>query len=280
MVKEKLYAVVDAATESKWFLILEYFDPPFTCLYDESLPPELLKVAPYLVEVTEKLKLYLENCDIPWGIFLSSQEDMKTLRRHLRKYLQVLLPEQDKPVFFRFYDPRNIWEFLNVLSDWEIHCFMGPIDKIATNYQGNIQSHDFMANREQYPRGASSKRKLLSITPEQLEKIESAFAERYVQTLAALIIEWETIEDFDYVGYIRGILTELKNIGITDDHSVRGILKLFFLRRYLSVERSPTRCKSILNNICEPGHIRAERLLLQELGDSSVPWFHFKDKLF
>uniref|UniRef100_UPI0036DCB4D8 hypothetical protein n=1 Tax=Photorhabdus sp. RM96S TaxID=3342822 RepID=UPI0036DCB4D8 len=125
-----------------------------------------------------------------------------------------------------------------------------------------------------------SKRKLLSMTPEQLEKIEAAFAERYVQTLAALIIEWETIEEFDYVGYIRGLLTELKNIGITDDYSVRGILKLFFLRRYSSVKESPTRCKRILNKICEPGHIRAEELLLQELGDSSVPWFHFKDKLF
>ncbi|NHB92879.1 DUF4123 domain-containing protein [Photorhabdus cinerea] len=277
MDKEKLYVVVDAATESQLLLILEHFDPPFTCLYDESLPPELLKVAPYLVEVTERVQLYLDEWKTPWGIYLNTQADMKTLHRHLRKYLQVLLPGQDKPVFFRFYDPRNIWDFLNVLSDWEIHCFMGPIEKIATCYQGNIQIHDFLTIREQYPRGASSKRKLLSITPKQLEKIDAAFAERYVQTLAALIIEWENIEGFDYAGYIRSLLTELGNIGITDDHSVRGILKLFFAQRYLSIEFAPERCKRILNDICEPGHIRAEKLLLQELGDSPSPWFHFKD---
>ncbi|AKH65535.1 MULTISPECIES: DUF4123 domain-containing protein [Photorhabdus] len=277
MIKEKLYAVVDAATESRLLLILGHFKPPYTCLYDESLPPELLKVAPYLVEVTERFKLYLEEWKTPWGIYLSTQADMKTLRRHLRKHLQVLLPGQDKPVFFRFYDPRNIWDFLNVLSDWEIHCFMGPIDKIATNYQGNIQSHDFLAAREHYPQGASNKRKLLSITSEQLEKIDAAFAERYVQTLVASVIEWEIIEGFDYVGYIRALVTELKNIGITDDHSVRGILKLFFSQRHRSVEESPAHYKRILNSIGEPGHIRAEKLLFQELRRSSSPWFQFKD---
>ncbi|KAA1195091.1 DUF4123 domain-containing protein [Photorhabdus heterorhabditis] len=269
MAEEKRYAVIDGAAEPRLFFILEHFDPPVTCLYDESLQPELLKVAPYLVEVTEKVGLFLAEWGTPWGILLHSQADMKTLRQHLRKYLQVLLPDQAKPVFFRFYDPRNIWDFLSILSDWEIHCFLGPIDKIATNYPGIDRQDSFHAARKQFPRGASSKRKMLSITSEQLEKIQIIFTERYVHKLASCIDEWGRIEGLNYIDYSRTLFTWFRNIGITDDRSIRGLTKLFVLHKYCSIEELPVHYKTLLENDSEPGYLRAEKLLLQELG--SVP---------
>ncbi|MBD2811269.1 DUF4123 domain-containing protein [Xenorhabdus sp. Vera] len=183
MSQEKLYAIIDGAAEPDLFLMLERYDPPSACLYGEPLQPELVKIAPYLVQVDEKVKIWLECRKTPWGIFVHSTADMKTVRQHLRKYLQVLLPKQEKPVFFRFYDPRNIWDFLGVLSDWEVHCFLGPISRITTRYLEEERTDNFAKIREPFPIGATNKRKMLVITDIQLEKIQAIFTERYIDNL-------------------------------------------------------------------------------------------------
>ncbi|WP_445374425.1 DUF4123 domain-containing protein [Photorhabdus tasmaniensis] len=304
MVKEKLYAVVDAATESKLLLILGHVKPPYTCLYDESLSPELLKVAPYLVEVTEKFKLYLEEWKTPWGIYLSTQADMKTLRRHLRKHLQVSLPGQDKPVFFRFYDPRNIWEFLNVLSDWEIHCFLGPINKITTSLMGIKQEDNFHAVRKQFPAEAHARQKLWKIAPEQYTQLNNLFEQRYINKLTRLINEINYHNGAGTIALPHSILLAIsdkilkdpspnthdspayldeetfiqhKNLAedcfyfcqdneITDERSIGGFLYLLLERNIGQFEQIPQAWLTALRDTRWPGYYRMETLLKSELG--------------
>ncbi len=57
---------------------------------------------------------------------------MRELRQHLRKYLMVMIPGQEKPVFWRFYDPRNVWDVLGTFDNWRLHVFLGPITKLKT----------------------------------------------------------------------------------------------------------------------------------------------------
>ncbi|MQL49302.1 DUF4123 domain-containing protein [Photorhabdus khanii] len=305
MAEEKRYAVIDGAAEPRLFFILEHFDPPVTCLYDESLQPELLKVAPYLVEVTEKVGLFLAEWGTPWGIFLHSQADMRTLRQHLRKYLQVLLPDQAKPVFFRFYDPRNIWDFLSVLSDWEIHCFLGPIDKIATNYPGIDRQDSFHATRKQFPAEARSRQKMLKITKEQYAQFNHLFEQRYINKLTLFINEVSDYHEAGTMNIPHSTLSALsdkilinplpntpssstyiidedtlihhQNLAeacfyfcqdneITDERSIRGFLYLLMERRIGQFQHIPPTWLARLSDNQGPGYYRMETLLKSELG--------------
>jgi hypothetical protein len=273
MSEEKLYAIIDGAAEPDLFFALEHYDPPSACLYGEPLQPELIKIAPYLVQVTEKVKIWLECRKTPWGIFVHSEADMKTVRQHLRKYLQVLLPQQEKPVFFRFYDPRNIWDFLSVLSDWELHCFLGPISRITTLYLEEERTDNFAKMREPFPDGATSKRKMLVISEIQLEKIQATFTERYIKKLAGFIPEWlEKTPNFDFIPHIdtvecaRQFFDWFGENGITDDRNIRGLLQFFIINHYLTLDDLPKAIYSQLTEYGQPGHMRAERLLIQELG--------------
>ncbi|WP_047685625.1 MULTISPECIES: DUF4123 domain-containing protein [Xenorhabdus] len=272
MSQEKLYAIIDGAAEPDLFLALERYDPPSACLYGEPLQPELVKIAPYLVQVTEEVKIWLECRRTPWGIFVHSEADMKTVRQHLRKYLQVLLPKQEKPVFFRFYDPRNIWDFLGVLSDWELHCFLGPITRVTTLYLEEERTDNFVKVREPFPVGATSKRKMLAITEIQLEKIQAMFTGRYIEKLAGFIPDWLEKADFDFIPHIdtvecaRQFFDWFSENGITDDRNVRGLLQLFIIRHYLTIDDLPAALYAQLTEYSRPGHMRAESVLIQEMG--------------
>nr|WP_247595535.1 DUF4123 domain-containing protein [Brenneria roseae] len=111
---------------------------------------------------------------------------MKDLRHHLRKYLQVLLPSEDKPVFFRFYDPRNIWDLCHVLSEWELHCFMGPIEKMMTVHNGTIREEHFQPVRAQFPPTAKSRIKFLKISQPQLDLLNHCAEVKYIEGLTAI----------------------------------------------------------------------------------------------
>ncbi|MEX6397558.1 DUF4123 domain-containing protein [Providencia hangzhouensis] len=90
-------------------------EPPASCLYSEPIQPEIVSLAPYLVEVTEEVQRWLSTRETPWEIYVYTHATMRELRQHLRKYLMVMIPGQEKPVFWRFYDPRNVWDVLEPL---------------------------------------------------------------------------------------------------------------------------------------------------------------------
>ncbi|BBV65317.1 TPA: DUF4123 domain-containing protein [Kluyvera ascorbata] len=133
---EKKYAIIDGAVEEGLLDFLRETNPPHCCLYAEPIQPDLVALAPYLTEVTQEVEAWLSAKDTPWGISLTTPSSMNVLRQHLRRYLQVLIPGETKPVLFRFYDPRNVWDFLSVLSEWEKYLFLGPIETISTNLDG------------------------------------------------------------------------------------------------------------------------------------------------
>ncbi|MBO1928526.1 DUF4123 domain-containing protein [Providencia rettgeri] len=75
MVKpETCYAVIDAASEPDVFNLFAEHEPPASCLYSEPIQPEIVSLAPYLVEVTEEVQRWLSTRETPWEfMFIRTQ---------------------------------------------------------------------------------------------------------------------------------------------------------------------------------------------------------------
>jgi Fe2+ or Zn2+ uptake regulation protein len=267
MNKTMNWAIIDAAAEPELFSMLELYDPPNASLYSQPIPEEIGRLAPYLVQMNDNCRQWLMQRATPWGIWLESKAEMKLLRQHLRKYLHVQIPDEEKPVFFRFYDPRNIWPLLSVLSPWEKHSFLGPVEAIATHWKRELRDERFTALREQYPLGSGSRRKMMRISHEQLDALTLVFEQQYVDGLVEKIETWSKDGEKIETKTVGETFRWLKQQGIIDDRSIRGLFYLFCQRRCLSVDKMPAPFLNALCNEAEEGTFKAETLLIQELGD-------------
>lgn len=261
-----LWAIVDTASEPGLYAMLEELDPPHASLYADPVPEDIGRLAPWLVQVDDDVHHWLMQRDTPWGILLESQATLKDLRQHLRKYLHVQIPDEEKPVFFRFYDPRNIWPFLSVLSPWEQHSFLGPVDAIATHWQGDQRSKGFAELKKMYPPGSGAKRKLLRITQKQMDDLTVIFEQRYIDGLVEKIDGWNITGAVVDKKKIGEIFRWLKQQDITDDRSIRGLFMLFTERSFLCLEKIPQTFRDILCAEGERGVFKAESLMIQEIG--------------
>lgn len=115
-----VYAVLDGARNLDTLNMLEESDAPFLCVYTGRLDPEVAVTAPYLVELSEDSEMFDILFDEGWGdsrgIFLKSDQRLRSVRRHLRSLTYAEMPDGEM-VLFRFYDPRALRTFMPVASD-------------------------------------------------------------------------------------------------------------------------------------------------------------------
>ncbi|GKW18429.1 hypothetical protein PEC302107_01580 [Pectobacterium araliae] len=291
------WAIVDAAIEPELFSMLEQFDPPHASLYAEPVPEEIGRLAPHLVQVDDTVFHWLNRRRTPWGILLETTSEMKALRQHLRKYLHVQIPNEEKPVFFRFYDPRNIWSFCDVMTEWELFCFMGPIEKIATIYDGVIREEVFHSVRAQFPLTAKSRMKFLKFSQSQLDILNDYSEVRYINEIFSktLVKYKEKIHhvshdsnqrdpEQDFYFYkdaqensttfsVKSIVSECyyfcKEHNIDDDRSICELLHLLIEKDYYSLEQAPTFWADTLSGEDLPGYYRVSDLCKRVLGEYS-----------
>ncbi|WP_430735408.1 DUF4123 domain-containing protein [Halodesulfovibrio aestuarii] len=300
MTNEKLYAIIDGAVEDGLMPMLAELDPPAACLYAPPVQPDLVDIAPYVVLVDDDVKEWLDAREKPWGIYISTDADLKNIRSHLRKYLYVLLPDSEKPVFFRFYDPRNIWDFIAVLSDWELHSFMGPVTKIATNLDGEEKERDFTERRAQFPMDSISTVSMLAISQDQYEQIQNKKRTDYVNDLAEQMEDWHEYfqeekangeEELpkvytlhyheveaqkateqpekskpDFQIFAKDLVAYLAKNDIEDDRSIRSLAQLVIEKEFTALSEFPAHYSEQLERTDQPGHFKAEALLLSETG--------------
>lgn len=122
----RLFAVFDSCDSPTILLKLSQLEVGMVeCLFHGD-DPELLNVAPYLVHLDESLVDWIvqDLMPEPWGIFLISGEDLRNVKRHLRKFLVVEGPEGEL-LYFRFYDPRVLPLFLETCSREQVREFFG-----------------------------------------------------------------------------------------------------------------------------------------------------------
>lgn len=128
--RQPLYALLDAARSRK---IREYLDKSEVEYQSLLEGPDVVAMAdyvPYLAAVTPGSRLLAtllhHGWGASWGVFLTTEVDFPTLRKHLRHFLSVLLPDKQQ-AFFRFYDPRVLRVFLPACQEAEAAEFFGPI---------------------------------------------------------------------------------------------------------------------------------------------------------
>lgn len=124
-----LYALVDLARDERLRELLWESVEEFRSLYEGAQGERTQDVAPYLVELPERSELLevlvREGWGRGWGMFLASAQPLPEVRRHLRKLLMVKLESLPERVYFRFYDPRVLREFLQVCTPEQRQVLFG-----------------------------------------------------------------------------------------------------------------------------------------------------------
>lgn len=128
-----LYAVLDAARDDRILELLRESVEPHQSLYEGQAGEPLDDVAPYLagpMGPASKLleRLALEGWGKRWGIFCTSAEPFHEVRRHWRRFLMVELEEGGSRVYFRFYDPGVLRDFLPICTDRQLLELTASID--------------------------------------------------------------------------------------------------------------------------------------------------------
>jgi hypothetical protein len=127
---QPLYVVLDAARDIKILALLMQSKEEHQSLYEGVQGAKLSQVAPYLVKLGKDSlllgSLLLEGWGKSWGVYLTCTSEFQEVRRHLRRFLEVQLPD-GKQVYFRFYDPRVLRVFLPTCNADEVNQFFGPI---------------------------------------------------------------------------------------------------------------------------------------------------------
>jgi len=129
---QPLYAILDAARDVKILALLLQHKEEYQSLYEGPDGAELAQVAPYLVKLKKDSALLdtlvREGWGQSWGVYLTCPGEFAEVRRHLRHFLEVKLPD-GKQVYFRFYDPRVLRTYLPTCTAEEANQFFGPIKK-------------------------------------------------------------------------------------------------------------------------------------------------------
>ena len=130
---ETLFAILDAARDEKILATLLFETAPDTyqSLFEGLRAQKLIKVSPYLVQLSgqpQLLKTLIEKgWGNSWGIYLTGKQPFHSLLEHLRGLMNVTL-EDGRKAFFRFYDPRVLRVFLTVCNQEQGREFLGSIE--------------------------------------------------------------------------------------------------------------------------------------------------------
>ncbi len=126
-----LFAVLDAARDDRILELLCESVEEHRSLYDGIEGEALADVAPYLVRLPAGSRLLealvLEGFGERWGIYLTSEEPFKEVRRHLRRFLMVEEEETGSSFYFRFYDPATLRGFLPTVTPRQREILFGDL---------------------------------------------------------------------------------------------------------------------------------------------------------
>lgn len=127
---ETVFVILDGASVPDLPANLAQFSLEHVCLYRGELEPDMAQVAPYLALLKRDAPftdwVLYNGWGEHWGIFGSAQADLPVLRKHFRSFT-TLIDDAGRTLFFRFYDPRVWWEYLDTCNKEELLKFFGPV---------------------------------------------------------------------------------------------------------------------------------------------------------
>lgn len=246
----KIYAVIDGSQADGLLSHLKDYPLANSCLYNEPIQEDLRAFSPYLVELSEAEEdpfkawlLELGKSGAPWGLYLFSKAEFQKLRQHLRKYTYAKIPTEEKPVMFRYYDPRVFWWITEILEDWQLTSLLGPIALISSYLNGEYREEHFSERRTQNRIVRNSGDSLLTLDQRQFNKLNLFYQERYEQELIAYMISHlpeDYFEEDDRDGLImhQDMLRHQQNIGRAITHPLDIELLNMDIDRKLAGDRA------------------------------------------
>jgi Domain of unknown function (DUF4123) len=128
-----LWAVLDAARDDRILQLVKESADEARHLYEGPPGDAMADVAPYLVRFRPDSglleRLVHEGWGRAWGIYFAWDASTKDVRRHLRRFLQVLDEEERERLYFRFYDPRVLEMFVPTCSVRQLATLFGDIER-------------------------------------------------------------------------------------------------------------------------------------------------------
>jgi Domain of unknown function (DUF4123)/Inner membrane component of T3SS, cytoplasmic domain len=135
-----LYAVLDAARDSRITTLLRASAEESQSLYEGAEGEELEDVAPYLVSLPRDSwlldRLVKEGWGQGWGIYLLSRRPFQEVRRHLRRLLIAQVKETGELLYFRFYDPVTVRDLSPTFNPRQHYLFFGPSEALVMEGEG------------------------------------------------------------------------------------------------------------------------------------------------
>lgn len=161
-----VWVILDAARDKRIFGAVDGSYAEKCCLYSGVLPWQLQMAAPYLVQLKRDDRFTEFVIDHgwgqAWGIFLRSEADVTTLRRHFRGFLRVR-DTAGRRLIFRYYDPRVLRVYLPTCTPDELRTIYGPVDQFlceaedpGTLLEYRIDKHQLSETRVPLEAGVSS----------------------------------------------------------------------------------------------------------------------------
>lgn len=136
------HILLDAAKMDGYIYLAREMNEEHSCLYEGDSEVLLGSSAPWLFELDEYTEFsdwLAENApDNSWGVIINSQAETEVLNHHFRKFL-IIHTDAGRELYFRFYDPRVLGEFLPTCDSEQLQEFFGPVDSyVLENEEGNM----------------------------------------------------------------------------------------------------------------------------------------------
>lgn len=132
--RRHLYAIIDASRQPMMIpAALEAIASRVSCLYSGNALREFGDNAAWVVELLPSEStlhwLLQQGFNKRWAIFASSRLELAPFVRHLKKFT-VVNNERGETLFFRFYDPHVLRQYLPMFDDQQTTSFFRGIDDV------------------------------------------------------------------------------------------------------------------------------------------------------
>jgi hypothetical protein len=142
---QQVFAVLDTAREDRLPAFLQAYGVEHLSLC-EGERDQLRDVAPYVVLLPKTSQLWpmlmKEGWGKSWAIYFNSDAELPKVRDHLRRLLTVK-DEDDRFLYFRFYDPRVLRVLIPACTPPESADFFGPISRFVVEGDDLDHPHQF-----------------------------------------------------------------------------------------------------------------------------------------
>jgi hypothetical protein len=255
------YAVVDAARDRRILELVEESVDQHRSLYEGIEGRALDDVAPYLIgfEPSSRLleALLAEGWGDAWGIFLGGNVEFEYARRHFRRYLMVD-HDDGRRLYFRFYDPRTLQDFVPLTADWQKNHLFAPFDVCA--YEGADARPSFVhIDREEIDEHSPG----LTISTEQFQGLTEVHRRRLVHRITQFLREhygdWvATYDDDALTEWVVHALVRAEHYGINQEREAIQMVLLWMVFGAEPETRLPWVAEILEEPAYEPvGKIRA-----------------------